>query len=499
MTGLPVELLTVAEMAEAERLATSGTGLAMIDLMERAGSAVARATAARCPAGPVVVLCGPGNNGGDGFVAARLLAAQGREVTVALLGAREALKGDAAVNAARWEGRVVPLGPAVLPGAAVAVDALFGSGLARPLDGVARQTVEALASSGIASIAVDVPSGVEGDTGAVLGAAAPAAVTVAFFRRRPAHLLMPSRLACGTTRVADIGIRATVLERLKPRNFANAPGLWAGRYPWPRADGHKYDRGQALVRAGAVMTGAARLAALAALRAGAGLVVVAAPVGAATVLRSGPAGLIVRAAEGAADFAALAADSRTTAVLVGPGNGVDAATRRAALDALAAGKATVLDADALTVFAGGVAELAAALAAPGAGRAVLTPHAGEFARLFPDRAGGEAGRLASARAAAAAVGAVVLLKGADTVIAAPDGRAAITANAPPDLATAGSGDVLGGFVAALLAQGMPPFEAACAAAWLHGAAGTRAGPGLIAEDLPDAVPAVLAGLRAKSM
>jgi len=498
VTADAVEVLTVAEMAEAERLATTGTGLAMIDLMERAGSAVARATAARCPAGPVVVLCGPGNNGGDGFVAARLLAGQGREVTVALLGEIGTLKGDAAINAGRWDGRVVPLAPDCLAGAAVVVDALFGSGLTRPLDGMAKATIEALAGSGIAGIAVDMPSGVVGDTGEILGAVAPMAITVAFLRQRPAHLLNPSCQFCGTVRVANIGIGATVLERIRPLLSANAPGLWRKRYPWPRRDGHKYDRGLALIRAGGGMTGAARLAAHAALRAGAGIVVVAAPPEAAGALRGGHAGIIVRDMAGAADFAALAGERRTSAVLVGPGNGVDAATRQAALAAIAAGKATVLDADALTVFAGDAGGLAAAIGAAGAGATVLTPHEGEFARLFPELAG-QGGRLARARLAAARTGAVVLLKGADTVVAAPDGRAAITHNAPPELATAGSGDVLAGFVAALLAQGMPAYEAACAAAWLHGEAAAGVGAGLIAEDLPDALPRVLSRLRANAV
>ncbi|MBM3561142.1 MAG: NAD(P)H-hydrate epimerase, partial [Alphaproteobacteria bacterium] len=358
-----VELLTVAEMAAAERMATNGTGLAMIDLMERAGSAVARATAARCPAGPVIVLCGPGNNGGDGFVAARLLAAQGRDVTVALLGSREALRGDAAVNAGRWTGRVVPLSPDVLTGGAVAIDALFGSGLARPLDGPARATIEALAARGMPSIAVDVPSGIDGDTGAVRGVAAPAAVTVALFRRRPGHLLLPGRSLCGTTRVADIGIPAAVLDALKPRSFANEPALWRQRYPWPAIAGHKYSRGRAVVRAGPTMTGAAALAAHSALRAGAGLVVVAAPPEAARILRGGHTELIVQSVVDATDFAALVAERRTAAILVGPGNGADGATRSALLSGVGAGKAMVLDADALTAFAGMAEALARILAA----------------------------------------------------------------------------------------------------------------------------------------
>jgi len=483
-------LLSVAEMYRADALAAEG-GVPSLDLMEAAGAAVADAVRA-LGEGPVTVLCGPGNNGGDGFVVARLLAADGRPVNVALLGEREALKGDAVHNAGRWEGEVAPLTPAALDGAAVVVDAVFGAGLGRPLEGVVAETVDAIGARGIPCVAVDVPSGVDGDTGAVRGTAVRATATVTFFRRKPGHLLLPGRLHCGDVTVADIGIPAAVLDEIAPQTFANGPELWLDAYPWPRADGHKYSRGHAVVHGG-TMAGAGRLAARGALRGGAGLVTVAAPKGHAAPFVTDWASLIVRIVGSTAEFAGLIEDPRITAVLVGPGNGVNVTTRERALAALTASAATVLDADALSAFETQRQLLLEAMD----GACVLTPHPGEFERLFDEIEPG-ADRLTRARAAAAHTGAVVLLKGADTVIAAPDGRAAINANAPPDLATAGAGDVLAGFVTALLAQGLAPFQAAGAGAWLHGAAASAFGPGLVAEDLPDALPAVLRDLRAQA-
>ncbi|MBM3488632.1 MAG: NAD(P)H-hydrate dehydratase, partial [Alphaproteobacteria bacterium] len=384
-----------------------------------------------------------------------------------------------------WTGAIEPLAPAALDGADLAVDAIFGAGLARALDGAARATVEAIDARGLASVAVDVPSGVEGDTGRIAGAAPHARLTVTFFRRKPGHILLPGRLHCGEVVVADIGIAECVLASIGAATFANDPALWSGLYPWPTIDGHKYDRGHALVLGGAVMTGAGRLAARAALRIGAGLVTIASPRAAVPIYAGDLGSLIVRPAEHPEDITALLADGRRNAVLVGPGAGGGDATRAAVMAVLATGRRAVIDADALTAFAGDAAVLFAALR----GReAVLTPHDGEFARLF----GAERGdRLARARAAAARAGVVVLLKGPDSVIAAPDGRAAINANAPRWLATAGTGDVLAGLVLGLLAQGMAPFEAACAATWVHGRAATIVGPGLVADDLPATVPAVL--------
>ncbi|WP_209874499.1 NAD(P)H-hydrate dehydratase [Azospirillum soli] len=479
------ELLSVAEMYRADALAMAG-GVPGPVLMEAAGAAVVRAVRERWSPHPTAVLCGPGNNGGDGFVIARLLLEAGWPVRLALLGTRSALRGDAAVAAEHWGGPVEAADPAILDGNPLVIDALFGAGLARPLDGIAKAIVEAMA--GLTVVAVDVPSGVHGDSGRVMGVAPQAALTVTFFRRKPGHLLLPGRALCGEVIVADIGIPDTVLDAIDPKTLENGPGLWRRRYPWPRLDAHKYARGHAVVLGGGRMTGAARLAARAALRAGAGLVTVACPPEPFPIYAAGSPSVIVHPVEDDAAFEALLGDARKNAVLLGPGAGMGDFTRARVLVALEAGKACVLDADALTSFAGRPADLIGRLN----GRCLLTPHEGEFARVFP----GEGDKLSRARAAAARCGAVVLLKGADTVVAAPDGRVVINTNAPPDLATAGSGDVLAGLALGLVAQGMDVFDAACAAAWLHGEAANAVGPGLIAEDLPDALPGVLKRLKA---
>jgi hydroxyethylthiazole kinase-like uncharacterized protein yjeF len=479
-------LLTCAEMAVADAGAIRA-GVPGLRLMEAAGAAVAREIAARFARGPVVVLCGPGNNGGDGFVVARHLQAAGWPVRLGLLGKIEALAGDAAAMAREWKGTVTAASPALIGAEDLVVDALFGAGLSRPLDGMAAQLVVAMAGHRV--IAIDVPSGVAGDTGAVLGCAPQATLTVTFFRRKPGHLLYPGRGLCGPTVVADIGIPQTVLSEIGPAGFANAPRLWLDRYPFPDAEGHKYVRGHVLVVGGATLTGAARLAARSAARVGAGLVTIAADPAAVPIYAADRASLMVRPMATLADFAALVDDPRRNVVLLGPGNGTDAACASRVRAARAARKACVLDADALTVFAGDPTDLFARLDAT----CVLTPHDGEFKRLFPDIDGD---RLSRARAAAKRSNAIVLLKGADTVVAHPDGRAAINANAPPWLATAGAGDVLAGLIAGLLAQAMPPFEATCAAVWMHGDAAARFGPGLIADDLPEMLPQVLSGLFA---
>lgn len=497
--GFGPELLTVAEMGRADGLAVAG-GVPGADLMEAAGRGVAEAILARFPRAPVVVLCGPGNNGGDGFVAARHLAAAGWPARVALLGDEDRLKGDAALNARRWRERggvVEPLAPGVLDGAGLIVDALFGAGLARPIEGATREAIEkaaGMAEDGIPVIAADMPSGVDGDTGDVLGAAAPARLTVTFFRKKPGHLLMPGKDLCGEIELVDIGIPAGVLDEIGPRAFENGSALWAGAFPWPGADSHKYSRGHLVIGGGAEMTGAARLAARAALRIGAGLVTIASAPQAASIYGSYMPAVLTHGVSGAGDFAAYLDDPRRRAVLLGPGYGVDRKTHAHVLTALALGKRACLDADALTVFEGRAEELFDAVKenAANGGGTVLTPHEGEFARLFPDLAGGD--KLGRARSAAETSGATVLIKGTDTVIAASDGRAAVNANAPPTLATGGSGDVLAGLIAGLLVQGVAPFEAASAAAWVHGAAASAFGPGLIAEDLPDQVPGVLKGL-----
>lgn len=491
------ELLSTQEMASADRL-TIDAGTPGIALMEKAGRAVADVVARSHRAGArVLVLCGPGNNGGDGFVAARVLVTRGYRVDLALLGDRQALKGDAAEAAGRWTGQVLAIADAAPTAADVIVDALFGAGLARDLDGDARQIVERVNASGQPVVAVDVPSGIDGNTGAVRGVAVLATETITFFRLKPGHLLLPGRLHCGPVRVADIGIPTDVLEGIAPRTWENGPHLWRGQFRGPSVAGHKYGRGHALVASGGIEgTGAARLAARGALRMGAGLVTVASPSDAIAAHAARLDAIMVRRSDGAAGLSALLADRRRNACVVGPALGVGEETRAMVAAAVAAGTHAVLDADALTSFSGLSGMLASLVAArpggPGQG-IVLTPHQGEFTRLFSDlQEIAEAGsKLESARAAARICNAVIVLKGPDTVIAAPDGRAAINANGSAWLATAGSGDVLSGFVAGLLAQSVPAFEAACAGVWFHGEAGTAIGPGLIAEDLPEALPDVL--------
>lgn len=468
-------LLTVAEMAAADR-ASIAAGTPGIALMEAAGRALYEAVVNRFPPQPTVVLCGPGNNGGDGYAVARRLARAGWPAAVAALVPPARLSGDAALAAARWTGEVLPAGPEVLAGRTLVIDALFGAGLGRPLDGAALALVQAVAAAGLDCVAVDMPSGVHGDSGAVLGAAPRCRLTVTFFRPKPGHFLLPGCEYRGELVVADIGIAGDVLPAIGPAAWRNGPGLWAAALRQPAAVDHKYSRGHVLVAGGAAMTGAARLAARAARRAGAGMVTLAAPdAAAAQVYRGDDPGIVV--AEGA--FAAVLDGRRRDAAVLGPGGGSGPALAAKVALALQRGMPCVLDADALTAFADDPPALFALTART---PCLLTPHEGEFARLFKDIDPG-LDKLARTRAAARACGAAVLLKGADTVIAGPDGRAVINDTGTPWLATAGSGDVLAGIAGALLAGGMTPLAAGAAAAWLHGMAARRLGPGLVAEDL----------------
>lgn len=403
---------------------------------------------------------------------------------------RRANKGDAAAMSAQWRGPRAALAPSAIEGAALIVDALFGAGLSRPLEGKYRTLVEAVKRSHVPVIAVDVPSGVDGGSGQVQGVAVKADITVTFFRLKPAHLLLPARALCGETLLADIGIPELACAGI--RLFENSPALWGTAYRWPEVDAHKYARGHCVIVSGpAHATGAARLAARGALRIGAGLTSVAAEGDAVAINAAQLTAIMVKPFKGAKGLAELLSDRRFNAITLGPGLGVGADTRAMVAAVLASGAAAVLDADALTAFQEKAQSLFTKIRHP----TVMTPHAGEFERIFPGLLKSSASKVEAARAAAAQSKAVVLLKGSDTVIAAPDGPAAINANAPATLATAGAGDVLAGFIGGLLAQGMPPFEAACAGAWLHGDAAGRFGPGLIAEDLPEILPESLSGLR----
>ncbi len=488
------ELLSVAQMYAADA-ATIALGTPGIQLMENAGQAIAREIRKRWQPCPISVLCGPGNNGGDGFVVARLLQEAGWPVRLALLGAAEDLQGDAAIAATRWQGAPEALNIAILDDTELVVDALFGAGLGRALGGGVREVVEEINRRRITCVAVDVPSGVHGDSGLILGSAVQATLTVTFCRRKPGHLLLPGRLRAGEVVCVDIGIPDSVVGGLGVALYENNPAAWLQSYPWPSPGGHKYDRGHALVIGGAAASsGAARLAARGALRIGAGLVTVVAPEAALEVYAAQLTAVMIAPLEALDEQLR---DPRKNAVLIGPGCGVGSDTRQRVSDILAAKRACVLDADALTSYENKSNQLFKEIHS----ETILTPHEGEFSRLFGgvgDDDGDDnedAGKLYRARAAAAQSGAVVVLKGGDTVIAAPDGRAAINANAPAELATAGAGDVLAGFALGLLAQGMKTFEAACAAVWLHGATAGRFGPGLIAEDLSEQLPAELAILK----
>ena len=473
-------VLTVKELGDADRMAQSA-GTSEADLMQQAGQAVAEAIKRRWTVREVVVLCGPGNNGGDGFVAARCLADAGWTVRVALLGPRDSLTGAAAVNAQRWTGSLEPLTPATLTDAMLVVDAIYGAGLSRKVEGVAEETLIAVARAGIPLVAIDVPSGVLGDTGESLGAIA-AALTVTFVRKKPGHVLEPGRSLCGDVVVADIGISDAVLARIQPTMYENDPGCWVDAIPLLQSAGNKYQRGHALISGGYPQTGASRLAARAAARVGAGLITIAVPDHALPIYATALISIMVHPLLAHEDFNHLLDDPRFSAVLIGPGSGVSEQTRARVLAMLGSGRPIVLDADALTSFAGNPAELEWEITGP----CIITPHEGEFRRLFA--ATGD--KVTRARAAARVSGAIVVLKGRDTVIASPDGRAIINSNAPPTLATAGSGDVLSGLILGLLAQGMEPYLAAAAGVWMHGAAATAFGSGLMAEDLPDLVPGV---------
>ena len=425
-------LLTPAQMAKADALAGNTDAL-----MQAAGRAVARGIMQRCTKTPVLVLAGPGNNGGDGRIAARYLAQEGWPARV--LDFREAT-------------------PEEVARAGLVIDAVFGAGLSRDLDA---RTI-ALLRAARRIVAVDVPSGLDGGTGQIRGFAPQVEFTVTFVRKKPGHLLFPGRALCGEVLLRDIGMADAIIGQVRPDTWENGPALF--RLPQSSATGHKYSSGDVTILSG-TLPGAARLAAMAARRAGAGMVSIAAEDAAPLP----EPGIMLRREP----LDELLADTRRKTWVVGPGLGVDAAGRKLARLLAAGGLAIVADADALTACADAPERLR--------GVAVITPHEGEFTRLFgpigPDK-------LAAARRAAALTGAVVVLKGPDSVIAAPDGLAAINANAPPWLATGGTGDVLAGLIAALLARGMAPFAAACAGVWLHGEAANKAGPGMLAEDLP---------------
>lgn len=500
MAALGPEILGVAEHAMLDQLAVH-SGISIETLMENAGRQVANEIAKRWPAQRTFVLCGPGNNGGDGYVVARHLAARGYEVRVLTVGDHARLDGAAAAMARQWTGPVEPWVNRGTVRAGLYVDAVYGAGLNRPITETFAEYWFLVRESGSPIVAIDVPSGLHGDKAAFLDDRVWSAdLSVTFFRKKPAHVLMPGRKLCGETVVVDIGIPLGLIHALAEAAEEGAvPDLmFAAENAGPKSavepdgDAHKYRRGHCVVVCGpALATGAARLAARAALRIGAGLVTLAGDPDAARLCAHHVTAEMIAAFSGTDGLKAILSDPRKTAIVVGPGLGLTATAQDIVAAVLAGPAGAVLDADALTAFQTSPDRLFSMIRAkPGSGVA-MTPHDGEFERLFPGLRKRAVNKIEAARMAADQSGAIIVLKGADTVIAAPDGQTRVNTNAPPWLATAGSGDVLAGIVGGLLAQGQQPFEAACAAVWLHGAAGAALGQGLIATDLADILPRVL--------
>ncbi len=483
-------VLTPGEMARADLLTTRG-GISGARLMENAGQAVKSVVLAHYPGiRRAVVLCGPGNNGGDGYVAARLLAALGIE-TVVFRSRAPKPRTDADAAAKRWSGPVTPLAQLGMYEGDVVIDALYGAGFSGALGGDDAIAAETIRRAGAPVVAVDLPSGVSGLSGRAEGDCFEAAHTVTFFRKKPGHLLFPGRGLCGKLHVADIGIPRSVLDDIAPALWENCPALFSRFSPKPDPSTHKYTRGHAgIFSGGAASTGAARLAAMAAARAGAGAVTMFAPTEALSVHAAHLTSVMLKKADNAQEVAGLLADPRLGSLVIGPAFGRYAWLREVVGLALESRleRGIVLDADVFSAFADS-AETLFELSKASAGQVVITPHEGEFQRLFPGASESGLGKHERAREASKLSGAVVLYKGPDTVIASPDGRAAINTNGGPELATAGSGDVLAGMIAGLLAQGMPAFEAACAGAFMHGGAGKMAGRGSVAEDFVSALAA----------
>lgn len=496
-------ILTCDEVRAAENMAVEA-GVSLWALMRKAGQACADVLHAEFPDGRVMVLAGPGNNGGDAYVAARRLRDLGRNVWVFDLAPKIERSDEGMKALAELSGPRQPLEDLRLQAGDIVLDGLFGPGLSRPLEGEAAWAVEQVNAAGVKVVAIDVPSGVNGDVGSVAGPVMRADVTVTFCCKKPAHVLHPAAALCGEVVPAEIGFGQFAAEIGGGRLCENAPALWSHALNWPNAGAYKHRRGQlAVVSGGIANTGAARLAAQAGLRSGAGLVTLYCPPAALAVVAASVTAVMVSSF---ADAESLETQTdRAGAVVIGPAAGVTPQTRANVETLLRAGRRCVLDADAISVFGDDAKSLAVLTVEGGMVRendglpkgafVVMTPHAGEFERLRPGLLATSPSRITAAINTAAMTGCVVLLKGPDTVIAAPDGRAVVNAHATPFLATAGSGDVLAGIIGGLMAQGMDAFDAACAGAWMHGDAGLRAGPGMTAEDLDAALRSVIRDLH----
>jgi ADP-dependent NAD(P)H-hydrate dehydratase / NAD(P)H-hydrate epimerase len=447
------EILTAAEMQKTE----AESGVPAAALVQAAGVAVAEAVIARIAPCTVLVLCGPGTNGADGIAAAEQLRAKGWTVRIAAMPRKGVKQTQEELNS-----------NLSLKGVGLVIDAVFGTGFHDALPPEIVALFDKIRTKNISSIAIDVPTGIDATQATAAEGTLAAVMTVTFTRRKPAHLLLPAKTLCGRVQLAHIGISDESVAAQNTQAFENHPGLWLRDFPLPGAASHKYTRGHAVVVGGAKRTGAACLAAAAAQKTGAGLVTIAAPASVANIYMTYRASLMVDDFSNSENLREILRDPRKNTVVIGCGLGTDNDAAETLKTALSFNKAFIIDGDALQ---------------PGRiwpDNAVLTPHEGEFARVFPDITGN---KLERARAAARAAKAIVVLKGADTVIAAPDGTAIVHPSAPATLATAGSGDVLAGMIGGLAAQNMPLFMSAAAAVWLHAEAARHHGLGLTAEDI----------------
>ncbi len=486
-------LLTVAGSKALDDWAVA-SGDPLYNYMERAGKAVADAVFdySDIPQNypdEICVLCGPGNNGGDGYVAARYLKDRGYNVFV--MAPEPPTTDEASKASSLWLGETIPFKRERLEDVSIVVDALFGIGLSRPIEGVYADAIRAANGADVFRLAVDVASGLDADAGVPVGEVCFSAdATITFTRAKPGQYLAPGRFISGGTdhiKVADIGFPEALVHEHASEVFENDISLWGHTFPFAGPSYHKYDRGHLLVLGGREPAlGASRLASLAGLRIGAGLVTLAAPSETYTVQASSLTDIMVRKVDSHFGFIGILADQRINTTLIGPGSGIGEKTAELALECLKKGKRLTLDADGLSSMAGRLQQLDAFPKR----EAVFTPHDGEFRRLFPDidLAGN---RLAAAQTAAKRAGVTIILKGVSTIVASPDGKSAINTCAPAWLSVGGTGDVLAGIVAGLLAQGMPVFEASCAAVWLHSRAAMKAGRGLIASDLLETLVDVL--------
>ena len=491
------ELLTPNEMAIADQT-TIKSGTAGIELMKNAGSGVADVVKKLgTNSKRITILAGPGNNGGDGFVVASILKDYGYTVQVGLLGEVQNIKGDAKLafdDLKETNISISNLTPEIISEGDIIIDAIFGAGLCREIDGDVAKIIDVVNNSENLVVSVDLPSGIDGKTGKILGGAIKASETVTFFRKKPGHLLFPGRAHCGNVSVIDIGIPNSVLKTVNPNIYCNQIEFWEEYIPRFKLTGHKYNRGHSLVFSGPIQsTGAARLCAQAALRVGAGLVTLASPQSALVVNAAHLTAVMIKSVENIEESKQLLADNRINSIAIGPGFGVGERTQEFVSSILEGDQSVVLDADSLTSFSANPTKLFTLIRKSTTREVVLTPHTGEFFRLFGESLESE-NKVECAKQAAKLSQAVVVFKGADTIIADPDGKCAINANAPSWLATAGSGDVLAGIICGLIAQSVPAFYAACMGVWIHGEIANKLGPGIISEDLILGIQSVISEL-----